>query len=492
MDRRLRVLSAPFLAFTFTLAACHDGDDLEPVEALPPLAPSDVDVAAWAADGAPAHVAGDLGRAPADLDSGDPEAAMRPILARIAPLFQARADQLFLSSMRTDEIGYRHLRYRQEVNGLEVVGGRLDLHIDHRGVVYLANGAAREIAIPDSPTTTLTAARVALAGHPRGRGLAIEGGRLVYLIANRDGSRHLAWEIVARGVRDGDPVRDLVYIDARGGAFIEAHPTIHAARNRATHNLFNGTALPGTLQRSEGQGPVADVDVNFAHDFTGDTYDCYAALFGRDSFDNAGALMRSSVHYSTNYVNAFWNGSQMVYGDGDGSTAIQLDRGFDVVSHELTHAVTQYESGLVYQNESGALNEANSDTFSAICEEWKDGVITADTWKIGEDVWTPGTPGDALRYMDNPTLDGSSRDYYPERYTGSADNGGVHWNSGIPNLAFYLAVVGGQHPRGRGLSIEGGRLVYLIANRDGSRHLAWEIVSRGVRDGDPVRDLVYI
>jgi vibriolysin len=448
MEFRLRVLSAGFLASMIGLAACHDGGSEEAGEGSALPTPIDADVTLVAADGLPTYVSGDLGRAPADLDAGDPEGAMQPVLARITPFFQVRDDQLRLASMRTDDIGYRHLRYRQEVDGLEVVGGQLDLHIDHRGVVYLANGSARDFAIASSPTISLADARAGLTSNPRTRGLSLDGARLVYLIASGDGSRHLAWEIVARGTRGGDPVRDLVYVDAHRGAVVDVHPTIHAAKSRATHNLFNGTALPGTLQRSEGQGPVADVDVNFAHDFAGDTYDCYAALFARDSYNNAGALLRSSVHYSSNYVNAFWNGTQMVYGDGDGVTAIQLDRGFDVVAHELTHAVTENESGLIYANESGALNEANSDTFAAICEEWKDGAVSGDTWKVGEDVWTPGTAGDALRYMNNPTIDGSSRDYYPTRYTGPSDNGGVHWNSGIPNLAFYLAVQGGQHPRG--------------------------------------------
>jgi uncharacterized protein (TIGR03382 family) len=90
-----------------------------------------------------------------------------------------------------------------------------------------------------------------------------------------------------------------------------------------------------------------------------------------------------------------------------------------------------------------------SDIMAAVCEAWKDGAITADTWKVGEDIWTPRTAGDALRYMTNPTMDGSSKDYYPERYTGTQDNGGVHTNSGIPNLAFYLLVAGGKHPRAR-------------------------------------------
>lgn len=450
---RLRVV-APLLAAACGVSACHDGDDMEPA-GLSPV--PDAEVIVRSADGVPTFVGGDLGRAPGALDPVDADAVMAPVVANVAPLFGTRADELRYDGIDTDDIGFQHLHYRQEVNGLEVIGGQLDLHVDQRGVVYLANGSARDIAIPATPTTSLVEARTALSALRSYRGLTLEDGRLVYLVATRDARPYLAWEIVARGVRAGDPVRDLVYMDARGGALVEAHPTIHTAKVRATYNLNHSTTLPGVLARSEGQGPSGEVDVDYAHDFAGDTYDCYLNLFGRDSFDNAGAQLIGSVHYSTNYVNAFWNGTQMVYGDGDGVNAGPLDRALDVVSHELTHAVTERESGLVYSNEPGALNEANSDIFGAICEQWKDGAVSGDTWKVGEDVWTPATSGDALRYMDNPTLDGSSRDYYPERYTGPQDNGGVHWNSGISNLAFYLFVNGGQHPRNKtpGVTVAG-------------------------------------
>ena len=458
MGRGLRVRvrgTVPFIAAILGFAACHDGDDREVVDGVAP--PPGAEVILRAPDGVPNFVGGDLGRVTGGDDLASAEEVMQPVLQQVAPLFSARADQLRLVAVKTDDIGYRHFRYQQEVNGLEVVGARLDLHVDHREVVYLANGSARAVTIDALPTTQLAEARAALFASDDYRGFTLESSRLVYLAASQGDRPYLTWEMVASGARGADPVRDKVYIDARGGSLVEVHPTIHMAKNRNTHNLNNSTILPGPLARSEGQGPVADIDVNFAHDFAGDTYDCYDTLFNRDSFDNAGATLIGSVHYSSNYVNAFWNWTQMVYGDGDGVNAGPLDRALDVVAHELTHAVTERESTLIYSNESGALNEANSDIFGAICESWKDGAISGDTWKVGEDVWTPGISGDALRYMDNPTQDGSSRDYYPERYTGPQDNGGVHWNSGIPNLAFYLLVNGGQHPRGRtpGVTVTG-------------------------------------
>jgi hypothetical protein len=157
--------------------------------------------------------------------------------------------------------------------------------------------------------------------------------------------------------------------------------------------------------------------------------------------------------------NAAWvqQAGRMVYGDGDNMLMTPLAHAYDVTAHELTHAVTSATANLAYQNESGALNEGMSDIMAAVCEAWKDKAISADTWLVGEDIFTPNTAGDALRYMSDPTKDkslypaelGGSRDFYADRYTGTADNGGVHLNSGIPNLAFYLLAIGGKHPRSR-------------------------------------------
>lgn len=170
----------------------------------------------------------------------------------------------------------------------------------------------------------------------------------------------------------------------------------------------------------------------------------------------------------------------MVYGDGDGVVFSPLAGDLDVIAHELTHGVTDYTSDLIYSSDSGALNEGLSDIFGASVEAWIEGGISADTWKLGEDVYTPGTPNDALRYMDDPTLDGYSTDYYPERlYAGwkrrrcnnNNDQCGVHGNSGIANLAYVLLVEGGTHPRGvttnvvPGLGIETAEKIFYEANR---------------------------
>jgi bacillolysin len=210
-----------------------------------------------------------------------------------------------------------------------------------------------------------------------------------------------------------------------------------------TYDAKNRTVLPGALWQSpdtllNATYDRAGVD---AHAYASKVYDFYKAKFNRNSFDNNGAALKSTVHYGRNYNNAFWDGVQMTYGDGDGTTFIPLSGALDVVGHELTHAVTERTSGLIYRNESGALNESLSDIMGTLVEFYAN---NNPDYEVGEDVYTPATKGDALRSMSDPTKNGNP-DHYSKRYTGSGNNGGVHINSSIINKAAYLLAVGGTH-----------------------------------------------
>ncbi len=181
-----------------------------------------------------------------------------------------------------------------------------------------------------------------------------------------------------------------------------------------------------------------------AHVNAGKVYDYYKKTFNRNSFDDKGAKLISSVHVGESWNNAAWNGIQMMYGDGDGTTFVPLSAGLDVIGHELTHAVTEHTANLVYKNESGALNESLSDIMGVMVEK--------KSWDLGADIYTPGKPGDALRSLKdpasipNPLKPGEGYpDHYNKRYTGTADNGGVHINSSINNKAAYLVSDGGEH-----------------------------------------------
>ena len=178
------------------------------------------------------------------------------------------------------------------------------------------------------------------------------------------------------------------------------------------------------------------------------TYDYYAAKFGRDSFDDAGAKVVSSVHVGRDYNNAYWNGSQFAFGDGDGYVFYPLSGAVDVVAHEYTHAVTQYTADLVYQYESGALNEAMSDIMGTAVEFH---LGEDPDWFMGEDITGPGLGLPYLRSMEDPTVCGDP-DHYDDIYVGTSDNGGVHTNSGVINKVAYLIGAGGTH---YGVTVQG-------------------------------------
>ncbi|HEX5748555.1 MAG TPA: M4 family metallopeptidase [Archangium sp.] len=423
------------------------------------------------ADGIPDTVRGELGRVERGVGSlAVGPAAAQSALEAVAPVFRLDARDLVLTRVSTDEQGNQHLRFQQMKNGLKVQGGELLLHSRPDGTVYLANGSARDgVLVSSQPRVAGEAARAAALDATQGAGLKAGAPQLMYL-RTEDGKLRLVYEVVVSGEGLDMPLRDRVYVDAQNGSVALRAPEIHTALNRRVYSANNGTSLPGTLRRSEGQAATGDAHVDMNYDMLGFTYNCYKTLFNRDSFDNAGATLTSTVHYSTNYVNAYWNSSQMVYGDGDGSTSIELGKDADVTVHELTHAVTERESNLTYSGQSGGLNEAMSDTFAAICESWQSGTwsTAAAIWMVGEDVWTPATPNDALRYMDDPAKDGVSKDWAPN-VTSSTD---VHYSSGVPNLAFALLSKGGTHPRGRSsvvvpaIGVEKAGRIWYKANTD--------------------------
>ncbi len=226
------------------------------------------------------------------------------------------------------------------------------------------------------------------------------------------------------------------------------------------HDAQNGSTLPGRLVRSPGEPEVADVTVNEAA--TGITESL--ALFtdyGRSSFDDKGATVVATVHYERDYDNAFWDGTQLVFGDGDGRVFGRFTKPIDVLGHELSHAVTQYTADLTYEGQSGALNESMSDVFGACIKQRHLGQDAAGAdWLVGEGIFLPGINGKALRSMSDPGTAyddplvgkdpqvGSMADYIET----TDDNGGVHLNSGIPNRAFVIAAraIGGDSWSGAG------------------------------------------
>jgi hypothetical protein len=228
-------------------------------------------------------------------------------------------------------------------------------------------------------------------------------------------------------------------------------PARGAGLRRTVHDAAHTTTLPGSVVREEGAPASADEAVNQAYDGLGDTWRMYSEAFGRDSIDGHGLPLVASVHYDRDYDNAFWNGAQMVFGDGDGTIFLGFTRSLDVIGHELTHGVTEATARLVYSDQSGALNESVSDVFGSLVKQHALGQSADQAdWLIGAELLAPGVHGVALRSMkapgtayDDPRL---GKDPQPAEMSGYVttqdDNGGVHLNSGIPNRAFYLVAAG--------------------------------------------------
>jgi bacillolysin len=371
--------------------------------------------------------------------------------------------------------GTRQTRYQQMVGAAKVLGGQVTVLQDRSGRTKAVIGAyfpglrAKNVATVSTAAARGVAAKRIGSGGDWSSSLRIDpkDGRLFHeLINQRFDHRWVHWVDASSGVvkkqydavahGDGVGIKgDTKQLDTiqQGGAYL-----LQTADGRQkTYDALNRNVLPGTLMtdaddhwdliRNITRSPSQSAGVD-AHYYGGVVDDFYADVFGRDSIDDNGLTIVSSVHVLNRYCNAFWNGAQMAYGDGDGRTCLPLSGGLDVVGHELTHGVTQYTSNLIYENESGALNEAFSDMMGNTIEFYaedngRDPAAEPD-WLIGEDIILTPDAFPGFRNMGDPRED-ADPDHYSELLVGPDDNGFVHSNSGIPNHAYYLAVNGGKN-----------------------------------------------
>jgi Zn-dependent metalloprotease len=253
---------------------------------------------------------------------------------------------------------------------------------------------------------------------------------------------------ITRDLRGARPVKMsaiLASARAAGAAGVMAPPT--GTAGRAVYDSQHQWVQRVKLVRGEGDPATGDTDTDVVYELAGAVRQYYKDQLNRDSIDNLKMNLILNVHFGTAYMNAFWDGDEMTFGDGDGTIFTSFARSLDVVAHELAHGVTQFTANLDYYSQSGALNEHFSDVIGSAVTQFveKQDAGTAD-WLIGNEIMGPTLFGESLRSMRSPgtaydnTLIGQDPQpaHMSNYYAGPADNQGVHINSGIPNRAFYL------------------------------------------------------
>ncbi len=380
-----------------------------------------------------------------------PEDAARGFLSTYGPLFGLQDQTRELTPMRVQAAGRERsfVRFQQVYNDVPVFGGELIVQMNSANNILSANGEILpDIALSTSPAVTAAAAsQTAVDEVARWYAVSVDDLAVstpelwIYnpaLVEPWTGESRLVWRMNVTTV-DLGLIRELVLVDAQRGSIALHFNQIDTALSQETYTANNGTSLPGTFICDETDPTCAagDSHAQAAHKYAADTYNFYLNNHGRDSIDNAGMTIISTVHYDVNYANAGWNGQQMIYGDAHGYPLAD-----DVVAHELTHGVTERELNLFYYYQSGAINESLSDVWGEFVDLTNGaGDDSAGVrWLMGEDIDGLG----AIRNMADPPAFGD-----PDRitsinyYTFASDNGGVHTNSGVNNKAASLMVDGG-------------------------------------------------
>lgn len=412
--------------------------------------------------------------------------------ARALTLLEARADDLGLTNVREelslrsvtrDPLGQFHVRLDQQIRGIPVFGSQIIVHMDGRGTFRGVTDALTPVTgLPSlrAKISPFGALKTALADFARGTSAHpdIE----LTLFEDRDGDLFLTYRVSLTDIESEDPKEHVYFISAHTGRVIFDHNNLHTRAAEGTGeslylgevplstdqdglsfemldstrggiyttDMGNGTSGNGSIftdsDNAWGNGTERDraSAAADAHYGTMATWDFFMERFDRNGIRDDGVGSLSRVHYGNNYNNAFWSDSCfcMTYGDGDGSVLSPLVS-IDVIAHEMSHGVTSATSGLVYFWDAGGMNEAFSDIMGTAVEFYAadQGIDSDPDFYIGEDIYTPGTPGDALRYMDDPSKDGRSI-VHASQMRFFTD---PHYSSGLPNYVFYLAAQGGTH-----------------------------------------------
>gem|GEM_PF-3057879 len=365
-----------------------------------------------------------------------------------------QAQELTALKVKTTDEQRNVVRFQQKVNGIPIIGSEIVVQMDSAmNLMSISGELMSAVSVDTTPSiTTDAAAQTALAKaaekyQKNVSELVVSTPELriynpVILGLSQASENILVWRTEVK-MPNPTPFKELVLIDAHSGAIVLNFNQIDSAMQRLTYNATNTSSV--FLCRSEGQAATGDADCDKAHDYAGDTYAFYKREHNRDSIDNAGMKLFSYVHVPQSFFggcNACWDGEEMIYADGCG---IITD---DIVAHEMTHGVTQYESGLIYASQSGAINESFSDIWGEFVDQTNvKGNDTASVrWLIGEEYVSGGG-----RDMKNPPARSQ-----PDKITSSLykycgcttpdqntnDNCGVHYNSGVGNKAAYLMTDG--------------------------------------------------
>ena len=452
--------------------------------------------------GTPEHVAGRS--APLLTGGASAKEATFAFLNRFRERYTMRdpASQFTVSREQRDESGTTHVRLQQVERGIAVLNAEMMAHYDDTGALrtidsnYVAGLDAVDIVPSFDAQRALLRAREELRGLVADQDARTSTAPELVIHALDGAAPALAYHVVLRtdfpalhrmdyliDAHTGDVLRafdDIETVEGTGTGVLGDSKKLQVSRldsgayvlddrTRTPNGIRTFTAdntenLPGTLltsttssswDQSASSGPGAAVD---AHYYAGMVYDYYKTEHGRKGIDGNDGSLVSVVHFNENYLNALWDGTEMVYGDGDGTNARALSASLDVVGHELTHGVTENTSKLVYQKQAGAINESISDIFGSIIEHY----VKPDeknNYLLGENVFLSGKPFRDLAHPGDPSLDLPQPAHLSKFLNTTQDNGGVHINSGIPNNAFYLMTKGGTND---------------VSNVDVASGLGWE------------------